>query len=325
MKIVFMGTPEFSVPCLEMLVRKGHAVVAAVTQPDKPVGRKQSVTVFPPVKEAALKLGITNILQPEKVGTREFIDTLGDLAPDLIVTIAYGKILPRDVLEIPPLSCINVHGSLLPKYRGAAPIQWAIINGDSVSGVTTMYMDAGMDTGDMLLKKEVEITEDMTYRELYEKLEVLSAEVLEDTLDELEKGALVRIRQNSAEASAVPMMKKEMGLIDWSKSARQIHNLVRGTDPWPGAYTYYRGGRLKIWKAAIIKEKEPVFDELENKDSQEGHLTHMPGRIIKIMKDGLIAATGDGLLRILQVQFDSGRRMYISECGHNMDEGEILG
>ena len=324
MKIVFMGTPEFSVPCLEMLVKKGHIVAAVVTQPDKPVGRKQSLLAFQPVKGAALRLGVTNILQPEKVRAKEFIDKLKELAPDLIVTIAYGKILPKDVLEIPHLGCINVHGSLLPKYRGAAPIQWAIINGDSVSGITTMYMDEGMDTGDMLLKKEVEITEDMTYRELYEKLETLSAEVLEDTLAELEKGTLVPIRQNSAEATTVPMMKKEMGLIDWSKSAREIHNLVRGTDPWPGAYTYYRCGRLKIWKTAIIKETEPIFMELEY-EIREKQQIPVPGEIIKIMKDGLIAATGSGFLRILQMQFDSCRKMHISECGHNMDEGEILG
>ncbi len=316
MKIVFMGTPEFSVPCLEMLVKKGYDVIAVVTQPDKPVGRKQSVAVFPPVKEAALKLGITNVLQPEKVRTGEFINKLKELAPDLVITIAYGKILPGEVLEIPPLGCINVHGSLLPKYRGAAPIQWAIINGDSISGITTMYMDAGMDTGDMLLKKEVEITEDMTYRELYEKLEILSAEVLADTLAELQKGTLTRVRQNSAEALTVPMMKKEMGLIDWSKSAGEIHNLVRGTDPWPGAYTFYRGGRLKIWKTAVIKENDPAID---------GLVKSAPGKIVKIMKDSLVAVTGDGFLRILQVQFDSSRKLPVSECGHNMDEGEIFG
>ncbi len=316
MKIIFMGTPEFSVPCLEMLVKKGYDVIAVVTQPDKPVGRKQSVAVFPPVKEAALKLGITNVLQPEKVRTGEFINKLKELAPDLVITIAYGKILPGEVLEIPPLGCINVHGSLLPKYRGAAPIQWAIINGDSISGITTMYMDAGMDTGDMLLKKEVEITEDMTYRELYEKLEILSAEVLADTLAELQKGTLTRVRQNSAEALTVPMMKKEMGLIDWSKSAGEIHNLVRGTDPWPGAYTFYRGGRLKIWKTAVIKENDPALD---------GLVKSAPGKIVKIMKDSLVAATGDGFLRILQVQFDSSRKLPVSECGHNMDEGEIFG
>lgn len=324
MKIVFMGTPEFSVPCLEMLVRKGHNVAAVVTQPDKPVGRKQSVAVFPPVKEAALKFGINDILQPEKARTSEFVSKLRELAPDLIVTIAYGKILPKEVLEIPPFGCINVHGSLLPRYRGAAPIQWAIINGDGVSGVTTMYMDEGMDTGDMLLKKEVEITEDMTYSELYEKLEVLSAEVLAETLGELEKGSLVRIRQNSAEATTVPMMKKEMGLIDWSKPAREVHNLVRGTDPWPGAYTYYKGGRLKIWKTAVVKDKEPVLNELGYGLGDKRKI-YMPGKIVRIMKDGLIAATGEGLLRILKVQFDSSRKMDISECGHNMDEGETLG
>lgn len=326
MKIVFMGTPEFSVPCLEMLIRKGHNVVAAITQPDKPVGRKQSLPVFPPVKEAALKLGIATVLQPDKVRTKEFIDKIRDLAPDLIVTIAYGKIISKEILDIPSYGCINVHASLLPKYRGAAPIQWAIINGDSVSGVTTMYMDEGIDTGDKLIKKEVVITENMTYKELYEKLEVLSAEVLEDTLTELEKGTLARIPQNPAEASTVPMMKKEMGFIDWNKSAWEIHNLVRGTDPWPGAYTFYNGSRLKIWKTVMISENEPVMQELKYKDNNQGsNMMYLPGKITKIFKDSLIAATGDGFLRILQVQFDSNRKMQISECGHNMNEGEILG
>lgn len=316
MRIVFMGTPEFSVPCLKMLKDKGYDIIAVVTQPDKPVGRKQSIPVFPPVKEAALQLGITNILQPEKVRTREFIDCMKEMAPDLIVTIAYGKILPKDILEIPSNGCINVHGSLLPKYRGAAPIQWAIINGDNVSGVTTMYMDEGMDTGDMLLKREVEITPDMTYRELYEKLETLSAQVLENTLVELEKGNLVRIPQNNSKAVSVPTMKKEMGLIDWTKSPWQIHNLVRGTNPWPGAYTAYKGCRLKIWKTEMLNSSD-------NFDSP--CCTCEPGKIVKINKDGLIVATGSGLLKITEVQYESCRKMGVNECGHNMDEGEVLG
>lgn len=318
-----MGTPEFSVPCLEMLVNKGYDVAAVVTQPDKPVGRKQSVPVFPPVKEAALKLGITDILQPEKVRTVEFIGRIRAIAPDLIVTIAYGKILPGDILDIPRFGCINVHGSLLPKYRGAAPIQWAIINGESVSGITTMFMDEGMDTGDILLKREVEITENMTYKELYDKLEALGAEVLADTLAELEKGKLTRLPQNTDEATNVPMMKKEMGLIDWKKSAWDVHNLVRGTNPWPGAYTFYKGGRLKIWKTAMLKEDEPVLWEL--KAGSKAGPAYKPGEIVKILKDSFITAAGDGFLKVYEVQFEAGKRINVSQCGHNMDEGDVLG
>lgn len=325
MKIVFMGTPEYSVPCLEMLVKNGNNVIAVVTQPDKPVGRKQSKPVFPPVKEAALKLGIANILQPEKTRSEDFINKLIQLNPDIIITIAYGKILPKDLLEIPRFGCINVHGSLLPKYRGAAPIQWAIINGDNISGVTTMYMDEGMDTGDILLKKETAITENMTYGELYKKLEFLSAELLEETLAELKKGTLVRIPQNNAKATTVSIMKKEMGLINWSRTAWEVHNLVRGTDPWPGAYTYYRGSRLKIWKTTLIKENDKVLHELLPEDNKKNDILHKPGEIVRILKDSMIIATGGGFLRISEVQFDSGRKMSIGDCGHNMNEGEILG
>lgn len=326
MKIIFMGTPEFSVPCLEMLVNKGYEVVAVVTQTDKPVGRKQSSSVFTPVKKAAIRLGITNVLQPEKLRTPEFTSQIREMAPDLIITIAYGKILPKAILDIPVNGCINVHGSLLPKYRGAAPIQWAIINGDSISGVTTMYMDEGMDTGDMLLKREVEITEDMTYSQLYEKLEKLSPEVLSDTLDMLRKGTLVRIPQNNSEAVSVPMMKKEMGLIDWTKTSRQIHNLVRGTNPWPGAYTNYKNCRLKIWKTTILNAASVECDGSDSclRITSEGRQVK-PGEITKILKEYIIVATGDGFLKVNELQYESCRRMGVNECGHNMDVGEVFG
>ena len=314
MRIIFMGTPDFAVPCLKMLLNNGYDVTAVVTQPDKPVGRKQSALQSPPVKQTAMSLGIKTILQPEKVKTQEFIKKIETLEPDLIITAAYGKILPRDILDIPPLGCINVHGSLLPKYRGAAPIQWAIINGDNVTGVTTMYMDAGMDTGDILLKREVPITEDMNYQQLYDRLKELGAVVLLDTLKELERGTLISISQNHEYAVNAPMMKKEMGLIDWTKPAHAVHNLVRGTDPWPGAYTFYRGERLRIWKTKMIKMSET--DEFSQSQ---------PGRICKISKDTLIVATGDGFVGITYVQFESCRKMSICECGHNMNEGEILG
>lgn len=314
MKIIFMGTPDFAVPCLGALARNGYDVAAVVTQPDKPFGRKQSQLKPPPVKEAALKLGIKTILQPEKVRTPEFLESIKQLEPDLIVTAAYGRILTKAVLDVPRFGCVNVHGSLLPKYRGASPIQWALINGDSITGITTMFMDEGMDTGDILLQREIGITQDMNCQELYEKLEVLGAETLIETIHELEKGTLKRKRQDHSRAINVPMMKKEMGLIDWSKSALEIHNLVRGTNPWPGAFTFYKGDRMKIWKTALVAD-----------GSESAAAGTQPGKVLNILKDSLIVATGDGYVRITELQFENCRKMGVCECGHNMDEGEVLG
>lgn len=323
MRIVFMGTPDFSVPCLEILIENGYEVAGVVTQPDRPVGRKQSELQAPPVKQSALGHGVPVILQPEKVKTPEFADEIRALAPDLIVTVAYGRILTKAVLDIPALGCINVHGSLLPGYRGAAPVQWAIINGESVTGITTMFMDEGMDTGDMLLKREVTITPDMTYAELYEKLKTLGAATLLETLRKLEAGTLKRIPQNHAEATTVSIMKKDTGLIDWNKSALEIHNLVRGTNPWPGAFTYYKGGRLKIWKTKLLTADDPVAADIRS--SNAGGEGQVHGKISRILGDSLVIATGSGLLKVIEVQFESSRKMTVHECGHNMDEGEVLG
>lgn len=317
-----MGTPDFAVPCLEALVKNGYDVAGVVTQPDKPVGRKQSELKAPPVKEAAVRLGIEKILQPVKVKTPEFAESIRQMKPDLIVTAAYGRILTKEVLDIPKLGCINVHASLLPKYRGAAPIQWAIINGDSVTGITTMFMDEGMDTGDILLVDETEIGPDMTAGELFDKLKDLGAETLLKTLAAMENGTLTRKPQDHSKAVYIPMMTKETGLIDWSKSAREIHDLVRGTNPWPGAYTFYKGSRMKIWKTTTL-EKCPA--DQEEHDLLEAAKKEQPGKIIRITKQSLEVSTGDGCLLISELQFDNGRRMSVSECGHNMDEGEILG
>lgn len=309
MRIVFMGTPDFAVPCLEALVQNKYNVVGVVTQPDKPFGRKQSELKAPPVKEAALRLGIGVILQPVKVRTPEFLESIRVLEPDLIVTAAYGRILTKNVLDVPRLGCINVHASLLPKYRGAAPIQWAIINGDEKTGITTMFMDEGMDTGDILMTREIPIPHDMTSGELFDELKTLGAEVLLETLEALENGTLVRTPQDNTRAVNVPMITKEIGQIDWNKKAAEIHNLVRGTSPWPGAFTFYKGSRMKIWKTAVA----------ENCSAAK------PGTIVEILKDRLRVATGEGCIDILELQFDNSRRMNASECGHNMDEGEILG
>ncbi|HOP99258.1 MAG TPA: methionyl-tRNA formyltransferase [Acetivibrio clariflavus] len=310
MKIVFMGTPEFAIPSLDMLLKEGYDVAAVVTQPDKPKGRGNKMSP-PPVKEYAMEHGI-EVLQPEKVKTEEFVEKIKAINPDLLVTAAYGKILPKSVLDIPKHGCINVHGSLLPKYRGAAPIQWSIINGEKVTGITTMYTDVGMDTGDMLVKAEIEITEDMTAGELHDKLSVLGAEVLKETLKRLENGTLERIPQNDEEATYAPMMTKETGCIDWSKSSREIHNLVRGTNPWPGAYTFYNDKKMKIWMTSVISDEEH--------DSKAG-------TILKVSKDGIVVACGLGKLNIKEIQFENARKMSVEEyiCGHKIDEGELLG
>lgn len=327
MKIVFMGTPDFAVPCLDTLVKNGYNVAAVVTQPDRPFGRKQSQLKPPPVKEAAEKLGIKTVLQPEKVRTPEFLQSIKLLEPDLIVTAAYGRILTKAVLDVPRLGCINVHGSLLPKYRGAAPIQWALINGDSETGITTMFMDEGMDTGDILLQRKIAISPDMNCQQLYEKLEMLGAQTLIETLHELEKGTLKRQPQDHSEAVNVPMMKKEMGLIDWNKSAQEIHNLVRGTNPWPGAYTFYKGTRLKIWKTGLIScpEKSEANTESLSDDLYSADDETQPGKVLKVLKDSLVVAAGDRCIKIIELQFENCRKMGVCECGHNMDEGEVLG
>ncbi|HHW47147.1 MAG TPA: methionyl-tRNA formyltransferase [Clostridiaceae bacterium] len=312
-----MGTPEFAVPSLDMLVKEGYNVAAVVTQPDKPKGRGKKLSA-PPVKEYALEKGI-RVLQPEKVKTSEFVNELKSINPDLLITAAYGKILPADVLDIPKFGCINVHASLLPKYRGAAPINWAIINGEKVTGITTMYTDIGMDTGDILLKSEVEITDDMTAGELHDKLAVLGAEVLKETLKELQNGTLKRFPQSDEEATYAPMIQKDIGKIDWTKSAREIHNLVRGTNPWPGAFSFYKGERMRIWKTRFSHN-------MADAAAQDGvSRNNKPGTICRIEKEMLRVVTGDGILDILEIQFDNGRRMSIQECWHNMDEGEVLG
>ncbi len=305
-----MGTPEFAVPSLDMLLKEGYDVVAVVTQPDKPKGRGNKMAL-PPVKEYALEHGI-DVLQPEKVKTEEFTNIIKDINPDLLVTAAYGKILPKSVLDIPKYGCINVHGSLLPKYRGAAPIQWSVINGEKVTGITTMFTDVGMDTGDMLLKGEIEITEGMTAGELHDRLSILGAEVLKETLVRLKEGTLERAPQSDAEATYASMMTKDTGLVDWTRSSKEIHNLIRGTNPWPGAYTYYNGGKMKIWITSVVSEDKHDL---------------RAGTICEVGKNGIVIACGTGKLNIKEVQFESCRKMCVEDyiCGHKMDEGEILG
>ena len=243
-----MGTPDFAVPSLEALWNKGYEICAVYTQPDKPKGRKQILTP-PPVKETALSHHIP-VEQPVTLRTEEAFATLQRYAPDLIVVVAYGKILPKNVLELPRLGCINVHGSLLPKYRGAAPIQWSVLNGDAVTGVTTMFMAEGLDTGDILLQKETPIGPDETAGELFDRLAPMGAELLLETIPLLETGTVQRIPQPEDGGAYASQLTKEMAWIDWNRPAQEIHNLVRGMNPWPIAQTEFRGKRLKLFRVS---------------------------------------------------------------------------
>lgn len=307
-----MGTPDFAVPSLKMLINEGYDIAAVVTQPDKPAGRGNRLTP-PPVKVYALEKGI-GVMQPPKVKNKEFADELKAAGAELFITAAYGRMLPGEILYIPRYGCINVHASLLPKYRGAAPINWAIINGEEKTGITTMFTDKGMDTGDMLLKREIEIPYSINAGELHDRLAILGAQVLKDTLIKLVNGTLVRTPQPEEEATYAPMMNRDMGTIIWDRTSIQIHNLVRGTNPWPSAFTFYMGERMKIWETeAVQNDYLPAVQHA------------MPGTVCKAGKDGLLIKAGEGYVKVIEIQFSSSRRMNIKECWHNFNEGEVLG
>lgn len=311
MKVVFMGTPDFAVPSLQKLIDEKYYIAAVVTQPDRPKGRGKKM-MAPPVKELAAQYDIP-VFQPERVRNPEFIEILRSIAPDLIVVIAFGQILPKEILDIPNYGCINVHGSLLPKYRGAAPIQWAIINGEKVTGVTTMFMDEGMDTGDMILKKEIPIEPEYTAGDLHDIMAPIGAELLKETLDELIRGNIKREKQDENEATYAPILKKENGLIDWSEPSYKIVNLIRGLSPWPSAYTFYKDLMIKIWKA-----------EVYHKTYEDNTI----GEIVEIIKNkGLVVKTGDSSLLITEIQAPNGKRMTVEEYlrGHDIEKSTILG
>ena len=298
MKIVFMGTPDFAKESLEAVYNAGHEVLAVVTNPDRPKGRGMKL-VASPVKEFAIEKKL-KIYQPEKVRKNvEFIEEIKKLEPDVICVVAYGKILPKEILEIPKLGCINVHGSLLPKYRGAAPIQWAVLNGDKTTGVTTMYMDVGMDTGDMILKEETEIGENETTGELWERLAQIGAKLLVKTLEQVENGTAPRITQGT-DFTMAPMLDKEMSKIDWEKkTAREIKNLVRGLNPIMGTYSYLDGKKIKFWKV----------DALPNDNSNVEN-----GTVIKAdSKDGLYIKAKEGIIKVLEIQGENSKRMSIQD------------
>ena len=310
MRIVFMGTPEFAVPSLEALIGAGYEVVAAVTQPDRPVGRKKTLTP-PPVKVCAQAHGVP-VLQFERIRRKEGREALTALQPDLFVTAAFGQILSKAVLDIPRLGTINVHASLLPQYRGSAPINWCIVSGERKAGVTTMMTNEGIDTGDMLLRDEVEIGENENAEELTERLSRLGAQTLLRTLRALEDGTLVRTPQNEAEASYQPMLTREMGEMDWSRSAQQLHDQVRGLYPWPGAYTTMDGGVLKVWVSRI--------SDLQTDAA--------PGAVVKAdAKEGLFVACGTGVLQIVELQAPGSKRMNARDYlrGKPMQTGTVLG
>lgn len=290
MRVIFMGTPDFAVPTLEKIIESGHNVVAVVTQPDKPRNRGMQMQESP-VKEIAKKHNIL-VLQPEKIRKdEEFLEKIKELNADVSVVVAFGQILPKSVLETPKYGSINVHGSILPKYRGAAPIQWSVINGDEIAGVTTMYMDEGLDTGDMIFKEETKIGEEETAGELYERLKVMGAELLIKTLSAIENGNAPREKQ-VGESSYAPMLTKETGVIDWQKSSKEIDALVRGVNPWPSASAEICGKKFKIHKVKISNEK--------------GN----PGEVIFADdKSGLVIGTKDSAIELLEIQPENKKKM----------------
>ncbi|MCI8300042.1 MAG: methionyl-tRNA formyltransferase [Lachnospiraceae bacterium] len=312
MRVIFMGTPDFSIGTLEALTEAGHEIVLAVTQPDKPKGRGKTVQ-FPPVKEAALARGI-EVYQPRRVREPECIAYLQKFQADIIVVVAFGQILPKEILDLPRYGCVNVHASLLPKYRGAAPIQWAVINGEKVTGVTTMRMDEGLDTGDMILKEEVELTPEETGGSLFERLALTGAELCVKTLTAIEEGAASYTPQNHEAATHTAMIKKQLGEIDWNRPARELECLIRGLNPWPSAYTYWKGKTLKIWKASVINQTEqPAAFEA--------------GTVTAVNKDGIMVQTGQGILNLLEVQPEGKKRMKTDAFlrGYPVDTGTRLG
>ena len=314
MKIVFMGTPDFARDSLEAIYNAGHEILAVVTNPDKPKGRGMKL-VESPVKEYSVSKNLKNY-QPEKVKNNiEFIEKIKELKPDVICVVAYGKILPKEILEIPKFGCINVHGSLLPKYRGAAPIQWSVINGEKVTGITTMYMDIGMDTGDIILKRETEIGEEETTGELWERLSKMGGELLVETLKKIENRTAPRIPQGE-EFTMAPMLNKEMSQIDWkNKTAEQIKNLVRGLNPFMGTYSYLGEKKIKIWKVQVV-QNFPNNSGVE--DKEEGTIIYSDS------KDGLYIKAKGGIIKVLEIQGENAKRMNIQDFlrGNKIEVGQ---
>lgn len=309
MKVIFMGTPDFSVPVLQGLIdSKEHEVTAVVTQPDKPRGRSGKL-VFTPVKQLAVEHGIP-VYTPKRVKDPEFVKELSQIPCDVIVVIAFGQILSKEILDLPKYGCINVHASLLPRWRGAAPMQWAIIAGDEMTGITTMQMDVGLDTGDMLLAKEIPISPNETGESLHDKMAVLGSELLLETLRQAEEGTLHPKPQNDEDSTYAKMLTKETGKIDWNLDAAQIERYIRGLNSWPSAYSGYKGKTLKLWRAEVLSEVT------------EGK----PGTVVSVEKDSFTVQTGSGCLRILELQLEGKKRMDAGSFlrGVKIEKGDVL-
>ena len=317
MRVVFMGTPDFSVPALKALVDGGHEVTAVITQPDKPKGRGKEVQMTP-VKLAAMEYGIP-VYQPVKIRDPEFIGRLKEIPADVYVVIAFGQILPKAVLDIPPCGCINIHASLLPKYRGAAPIQWCVIDGEKETGITTMMMDTGLDTGDMLEKAVIPIEEKETGGSLHDKLSLAGGELILSTLKKLEEGTLVRTPQTEEGTCYAKMLTKTMGDIDWSTSAVSIERLIRGLNPWPSAYTHWNGKTIKLWAASAVSGTE-------EESLMAGREDLADGTVLSSGKKGLFVKTGQGVLSIRELQLEGKKRMDVDAFlrGYAIPEGDVF-
>lgn len=308
MKIIFMGTPDIAVPALEKIIEAGHEVVLVVSQPDKPVGRSKALKPTA-VKECGMAHDIP-VYQPVRIRSEESVAYLQQFEADVIVVEAFGQIIPQAILDIPKHCCVNIHTSLLPKYRGAAPIQWAVLNGDLVTGVTTMRMDAGLDTGDIIMQQEKIINEGETSGTLFERLARAGADLIVKTLTVIENGTAVYTPQNPAMATYTSKITKEMGSIDWSRSAKEIECWIRGMDPWPSAYTKLDDKNVKIWKAKVLLEES----------------SEKPGTIVRVTKNVIDVQTGDGILSILELQIEGKKRMTANAflCGCQVKEGTVF-
>lgn len=317
MKIIYMGTPDFSVGALEALIAAGHEITAVVTQPDKAKGRSGKLS-FSPVKECALAHTIP-VLQPEKIRRPESVAELKRYEADVFVVAAFGQILSKEILDMPKFGCINIHASLLPKYRGSSPIQWAVINGEEKSGVTIMQMDEGVDTGDILYRKEIFLDKEETGETLFAKLSVLGAKAIVEALKMLEEGKLVPVKQKEEEATYTTMLHKSMGRIDWNKSAPMLERLIRGLNAWPSAYTGINGKQLKIWEAQSVATAASI----QAQDAADRE----PGTVVKVEKDRFAVKCGEGFLWITSVQLEGKKRMCTHDflLGKSLTEGMILG
>lgn len=307
MRVVFMGTPDFAVGALEAIVKAGHEVVLVVTQPDKQKGRGKEVQ-FPPVKECAIQYNIP-VFQPVKIKTEESVETLREYPADVFVVAAFGQILSKEILDMPKYGCLNIHASLLPKYRGAAPIQWVILDGEKTTGVTIMQMNEGLDTGDMLLKEEIPIDPKETGESLHDKLAVVGADLIVKALPLLEQGKLTAEPQKDQDSCYAKMLKKDMGHMDWEKEAVVLERLIRGLNSWPSAYTYWNKKTLKIWEAFV----EPM--------------TGTPGEILQVNKDSIVVGCGKDSLRITALQLEGKKRMAVKDflLGYKLQPGMLLG